>query len=249
MNASQRPRVVPRPARGRRALLRLLLAATIPLAVAIVPLGAVHAGSSEPVLVPPPALDVPAGAARLECAIFAGGCFWGVQGVYQHVEGVTAAISGYSGGSAATAQYREVSRGRTGHAESVEITYDPARVSYGDLLRIFFSVVHDPTQVDRQGPDIGTQYRSAIFPTNPAQREVAGAYIAQLDAAGIFDDPIATRIEAESFFAAEGGHQDYMLDNPRNPYIVINDLPKVENLAKMFPRRFRAEPARVRARP
>jgi peptide-methionine (S)-S-oxide reductase len=226
-------------------MLYLLLAASLPLG-GFLPRGQVRAGGVEPVLVPPPAMDLPPGAGRLERALLAGGCFWGVQGVYQHVDGVVAAISGYSGGTADTAHYEAVSDGTTDHAESVEVTYDPARVSFGMLLRIFFSVVHDPTQVDRQGPDVGRQYRSAIFPTSAAQHEVAAAYIAQLDASGVFGRPIATRIEPESFFRAEDVHQDFMLDNPRNPYIVVNDLPKVEHLARLFPEHFRAEPARAR---
>lgn len=231
----------------RRAVLRCLLATSALLAGVALPRGPVRA-SSEPVQVPPPPLDVPPGGARLERAILAGGCFWGVQGVYQHVDGVVSAVSGYSGGAADNARYEDVSAGLTAHAEAVEITYDPSRVSYGTLLRIFFSVVHDPTQVDRQGPDVGPQYRSAIFPTTPEQREAATAYIARLEADGIFDRPIATRIEPESFFPAEAGHQDFMLEHPRHPYIVINDLPKVEHLARMFPRQFRAEPVRVKRR-
>lgn len=238
-----RPRP-PGPAMRRRAVLRCL-AASPALACAAFRPGSAQA-SSEPVLAPPPARDAPPGATRLERAILAGGCFWGVQGVYQHVDGVKAAISGYSGGTGRGARYEEVSSGRTDHAESVEITYDPTRVSYGMLLRIFFSVVHDPTQVDRQGPDVGPQYRSAIFPTTPAQREVAAAYIAQLEADGTFGRPIATRIEPESFFPAESGHQDFMLEHPRHPYIVINDRPKVEALERLFPQHFNPEPVRVK---
>ncbi|SRR5690606_17121474 len=224
----------------------MLLAASLPLAGTLGPRGLALAGGAAPFLVPPPARDIPAGDSRRGRAILAGGCFWGVQGVYQHVEGVVSAVSGYSGGTAESARYEEVGSGLTGHAESVEITFDPARVSFGTLLRIFFSVVHDPTQVDRQGPDIGPQYRSAIFPTTAAQREVATAYIAQLGSAGVFARPIATRIEPESFFPAESGHQDFLLDNPRHPYVVVNDLPKVESLARLFPRLYRSEPVRVK---
>lgn len=205
------------------------------------------ASSSErAVEVPPPALDLPPAQGQQK-AIFAGGCFWGVQGVYQHVKGVLRAESGYSGGTAPTAAYELVSSGRTGHAESVEITYDPAQVSYGVLLQIFFSVVHDPTQLNRQGPDVGTQYRSAIFATSPAQMKVAQAYIAQLDAAKLFGRPIATRLEDRpSFFPAELYHQDYMTENPHNPYIAFNDLPKVVNLERLFPERYRREPVLIK---
>ena len=204
--------------------------------------------AEEALELPPPALDLPPAAGQgPQKAIFAGGCFWGVQGVYQHVKGVQRAVSGYSGGTAPTAAYELVSSGRTGHAESVEFTYDPDQVSYGALLQIFFSVVHDPTQLDRQGPDVGTQYRSAIFATGPAQLEVAQAYIAQLDATRRFRKPIVTRLEnGPSFFPAEIYHQDYMTENPRNLYIVINDLPKVANLKRLFPERYRSEPVLVK---
>jgi len=221
--------------------------------------------SEAAVEIPPPALDLPsvgpamdqgpsasqgaqpAQPPRLQKAILAGGCFWGVQGVYQHVKGVHSAVSGYSGGTAPTAAYELVSRGRTGHAESVEITYDPSLVSYGTLLQIFFSVVHDPTQLDRQGPDVGSQYRSAIFATGPDQLKVAQAYVAQLDATKRFGKPIVTRLEERpSFFPAEQYHQDYLTENPRNPYIVYNDLPKIEHLRQLFPDRFRAEPVLVK---
>jgi len=237
----------PRPAPQRRAMLGMFAVAATLAGAGLLWRGVAHSGAEQPVMVAPPAIDMPAGATRLERAILAGGCFWGVQGVYQHVEGVNSAVSGYSGGTAATAHYDAVARGRTRHAEAVEITYDPSRVSYGALLQIFFSVVHDPTQLDRQGPDVGPQYRSAIFPTTAAQREVADAYIAQLDASGAYARPIVTRVEATpSFFPAEDYHQDYMTENPRNPYIAINDLPKVSNLEKMFPQRYRATPVLVK---
>ena len=159
--------------------------------------------------------------------VLAGGCFWGVQGVFQHVKGVTSAISGYAGGEKKTARYETVGSGRTGHAESVQVTYDPRQISYGRLLHIFFSVVHDPTQLNRQGPDFGTQYRSAIFPTTTEQAEVAKAYIAQLDQAHAFKKAIVTRIEPDRpFYPAENYHQDFLTRNPKYPYIVINDLPK-----------------------
>ena len=231
----------------RRRVLRNLAGASLLLGVG--PLWQRAARSAEgAVELPPPALDLPPPVGEgLQKAIFAGGCFWGVQGVYQHVKGVRRAVSGYSGGTAPTAAYELVSSGRTGHAESVEVTYDPAQVSYGALLQIFFSVVHDPTQLDRQGPDVGTQYRSAIFATGPAQLEVAQAYIAQLDATRRFRKPIVTRLEDRpSFFPAELYHQDYMTENPRNPYIVFNDLPKVANLKRLFPERYRSEPMLVK---
>ncbi len=203
--------------------------------------------SEEAVEIPPPALDpLPAGPGPQK-AIVAGGCFWGVQGVYQHVKGVQRAAAGYSGGTPGTADYDLVSRGTTGHAESVEITYDPAQLSYGALLQIFFSVVHDPTQRNRQGPDVGTQYRSAIFATNTSQRATAQAYIAQLDAAKRFRSPIVTElVDKPSFFLAEVTHQDFMTQNPRHPYIAAYDLPKLQNLQRLFPARFRAEPVLVK---
>jgi peptide-methionine (S)-S-oxide reductase len=202
----------------------------------------------EAVVIAAPLDDEPAGAARTETAVLAGGCFWGVQGVFQHVQGVRRAVSGYAGGAAGTAHYDRVGNGDTGHAESVEITFDPSQVTYGTLLQIFFSVAHDPTQLNRQGPDTGTQYRSAIFPQTDAQQRVAQAYIAQLDAAHSFKKPIATKIEkASGFYAAEAYHQDFLTLNPRHPYIVINDLPKVEQLKKVFPQRYREAPVLVGA--
>ena len=201
--------------------------------------------AEEPVRIPPPAKD-PA-ASGPQKAVFAGGCFWGVQGVFQHVKGVQRAVSGYAGGSAATASYDVVSGGRTGHAEAVEVTFDPAQISYGALLQIFFSVAHDPTQLNRQGPDSGTQYRSAVFPANPAQRDTAQAYIAQLDAAKLYAKPIVTKLEDKvSFFPAETYHQDYLTENPRQPYIVFNDLPKVAALKQLFADRYRNDPVLVK---
>jgi peptide-methionine (S)-S-oxide reductase len=171
-----------------------------------------------------------------ETAVFAGGCFWGVEGVFSHVKGVISATSGYAGGTAATADYETVSTGSTGHAESVSVVFDPAQVNYADLLRIYFSVVADPTLVDRQGPDTGPQYRSALFPVSESQATVAKAYIAQLTAAQVFARPIATRIERNgAFFPAEAHHQDFMARNPNYPYIVVNDQPKVEALKRLFP--------------
>lgn len=182
----------------------------------------------------------------LQTATLAGGCFWGVQGVFQHVRGVKQAVSGYAGGAKATATYDEVSMGHTGHAEAVRITYDPSVIRYDELLQIFFSVALDPTQVNRQGPDTGTQYRSAIFPADAEQAKVAKAYIAQLDAAKIYGKPIATTIEPGArFYPAESYHQDYMTLNPTRPYIVYNDAPKLEDLKKLFPERATAEPVLV----
>lgn len=194
--------------------------------------------------IPPPAVDVPAaGAKGLEKAVLAGGCFWGVQGVYQHVQGVTKVVAGYSGGTRETATYEMVSRETTGHAEAVEITFDPKKVTYGQLLRLYFSVVHDPTQLDRQGPDSGPSYRSEIFFTTPAQEKVAKAYVDQLAKAKVFPRPIVTRIEPlKAFYAAEDYHQDFLARNPRHPYIVRNDLPKVAALKAEFPELYRASP-------
>ena len=197
--------------------------------------------------IPPPALDEPADVrATPEVTILAGGCFWSVQGVFQHVEGVTSAVSGYAGGAADTAHYETVGSGTTGHAESVRVTFDPHRISYGRILQIYFSVAHDPTELDRQGPDGGTQYRSAIFPTNPQQAHIAEAYIAQLNQSHVFDAPVVTKIEpARAFYPAEEHHQDFLARNPRNPYIVINDLPKIENLKRLFPELYRSTPVLV----
>lgn len=208
------------------------------------------AAPKEAVKLAPPAQDIPAGASHREKAIFAGGCFWGVQGVYQHVRGVQRAVSGYSGGAAQTANYAAVSGGGTGHAESVEVTYDPTQVSYGSLLQVFFSVVHNPTELNRQGPDTGSQYRSAIWAVNSDQQRVAQAYIAQLQAAKSFKAPIVTRVESgPSFFAAETYHQDFMAEQPHHPYIEFHDAPKVAQLKGLFPELYRAEPVLVKKVP
>jgi len=197
-------------------------------------------------VVPAPVVDEPASSARSETAIFAGGCFWGVQGVFQHVEGVTNAVSGYAGGEQKTAQYETVSGGQTGHAETVKITYDPGKITYGQLLQIYFSVAHDPTQLNRQGPDRGTQYRSTIFPVNAEQAKIAKAYIDQLDQANTFGKKLATTIEPDrTFYPAEDYHQDYLTLHPEQPYIAYNDLPKIEALKKMFPTVFRPKPVLV----
>ncbi|OAJ54767.1 peptide-methionine (S)-S-oxide reductase [Paraburkholderia ginsengiterrae] len=193
--------------------------------------------------IPPPAQDEKAGAAHSETAVFAGGCFWGVQGVFEHVRGVRQVASGYTGGAASTAQYETVSEGDTGHAESVQITYDPTQITYGRLLQIFFSVAHNPTELNRQGPDEGTQYRSAIFPVNAAQRDIAQSYIAQIDKAHVFGGPVVTRVENfKGFYPAENYHQNFLALHPDYPYIAINDLPKVTDLKKMFPDLYRNDP-------
>lgn len=203
--------------------------------------------AEEAVIIPPPALDETT-QAHSETAVFAGGCFWGVQGVFQHVKGVKNAVSGYAGGAANTAQYERVSNGNTGHAESVEVTFDPAQVSYGTLLQIYFSVAHNPTELNRQGPDSGTQYRSAIFTKSTEQQRVAQAYITQLDAAHAFDKPIVTKLETfNGFYPAEEEHQDFLTEHPTYPYIVINDLPKVAQLKQLYPNRYQEQPVLVKA--
>jgi peptide-methionine (S)-S-oxide reductase len=195
--------------------------------------------------IPAPAVDAPV-AAGPQTLVLAGGCFWGVQGVFQHVAGVTSAVSGYAGGEQSTAHYEMVGSGRTGHAESVKITYDPDRVSLGKLLLVYFSVAHDPTELNRQGPDVGSQYRSAIFANSDEQAKVAQAYIDQLDTTKLFGRKIVTTIERNrTFYSAEGYHQDYLTLHPNQPYIVFNDLPKIENLKRLFPENYRAEPALV----
>jgi len=207
-----------------------------------------HAQAAEPAtVVPAPAIDAPADS-DAQTAVLAGGCFWGVQAVFQHTKGVTQVLSGYAGGTKETAQYNVVSSGRTGHAESVQIKFDPRQISYGRILQIYFSVAHDPTQLNRQGPDEGPQYRSAVFYADAAQQQVAQAYIAQLDKAGIFKRPVVTQLTPlAGFYPAEAYHQDYATRHPENPYIVYNDLPKVENLKQLFPERYREQPVLVTA--
>ncbi|SFP17200.1 peptide-methionine (S)-S-oxide reductase [Mesorhizobium sp. NFR06] len=203
--------------------------------------------AEDAVVIPPPALDEKA-ASGTEKAIFAGGCFWGVQGVFQHVKGVSKAVSGYTGGNAENAVYEIVGTGRTGHAESVEITYDPSKVTYGQLLQVYFSVAHNPTQLNYQGPDSGTQYRSTIFAENDEQKKVAESYIAQLDKAKVFGKPIVTTLETgKTFYPAEDYHQDFLTLNPTYPYIVYNDLPKIENLKSLFPQLYSEKPVLVLA--
>jgi peptide-methionine (S)-S-oxide reductase len=235
-----------KPILGR--LLRPALLAVSLLLLAGIGLRAGSSAAEEGHVIPAPAHDEAAGSSTAEVAILAGGCFWGVQGVFQHVAGVTSAVSGYAGGDSASAQYERVSTGTTGHAESVKITYDPRKISYGRLLQIYFSVAHDPTELNRQGPDSGTQYRSAIFPTNAGQADEAKAYIAQLNKAHVFDAAIVTRIEPDrAFYPAEAHHQDFLTLHPNYPYIAINDMPKVENLERLFPDLYRTDPVLVAA--
>ena len=194
------------------------------------------------VAIPDPVVDAPLAATKGEqIAVLAGGCFWGIEAVFEHVKGVIDVDSGYAGGTASTAHYEIVSGGRTGHAESVRIKYDPSKISYGQLLKVFFSVAHDPTLLNRQGPDTGTQYRSAIFCANEDQKRIAQAYIDQLNQAKVFDRPIVTAVTMGStFYVAEDYHQDYVVHHPDESYIVINDLPKVANLRKQFPNLYRS---------
>lgn len=215
----------------------LLSTLTIFLLGATLACNAVTATNTPHVTVPEPAPDSPLLAAGGEQkVVLAGGCFWGVEAVFEHVKGVTDVKVGYSGGTAKTADYETVSTGRTGHAESVQITYDPSQVTYGQLLKVFFAVVHDPTELNRQGPDSGTQYRSAIFYSGEEQKRIALAYVAQLNQAKVFARPIVTQVvKLDSFYPAEAYHQDYAANHPDDSYIVINDLPKVENLRKQFP--------------
>ena len=192
-------------------------------------------GAESPVVIAPPALDNPKRPGAPQTAVIAGGCFWGVQGVFEHVRGVQRVVAGYAGGDGSTAHYDTVSTGSTGHAESVKITFDPAELSYGQILQIAFSVVHDPTQLNRQGPDVGTQYRSAIFYADDTQKQIAEAYISQLDKSHAFARPIVTRVDPlKGFFPAEEYHQDYLIHNPNAPYIAFNDIPKIENLKRTF---------------
>jgi peptide-methionine (S)-S-oxide reductase len=213
------------------------------LMVAFVGVSACSAGEGRTSPVPPPSDDAPLASKKSEqTAVFAGGCFWGIQAVFQHVKGVIDATSGYSGGSEKTAEYELVSTGGTGHAESVKITYDASRITYGQLLRVFFSVAHDPTQLDRQGPDEGSQYRSVIFYANDEQKRIAEAYIAQLDKAKVFPRRIVTQlIPLKAFYPAEAYHQNYAALHPDSPYIVYNDAPKVAHLRSQFPDLFTAE--------
>ena len=225
----------------RRSLCAAAFGALALSALAIAPSRA----AEDAVIIPAPAVDLKA-ADGVQTIVVAGGCFWGVQGVFQHTAGVLNAVSGYAGGSKATANYTMVSTGATGHAEAVEIKYDPKKVSYGKLLQILFSVVHDPTQLNRQGPDVGAHYRSAIFTTSDEQKKVAEAYIAQLNAAKVYKKPIVTKVgPLEAFYPAEAYHQDYLTLHPNQPYIAYNDIPKVENLKKIFAENYIEKPTLV----
>lgn len=206
-----------------------------------------HAHSADgAVVIAAPVLDNPKAAGAEQTIVLSGGCFWGVQGVFEHVRGVRRAVAGYAGGARSTAQYETVSTGTTGHAESVQVSFDPAQVSLGEILQVFFSVVQDPTQLNRQGPDTGTQYRSEIFYSDAHQKQIAEAYIAQLNQAHVFPRPIVTRVDAMTgFYPAEDYHQDYLTHHPNQPYIVYNDLPKVENLKRLFPAYYVGQPVLV----
>ena len=228
-----------------RIRLSSLIAAALLLIVAI---AIMPAAAQEGIALPAPAIDLPASQASSDVMVIAGGCFWGVQGVFQHVKGVSNAVSGYAGGAKSTAIYELTNSGTTGHAESVQVTFDPRQVTYGQLLQVFFSVAHDPTQLNRQGPDTGPQYRSTIFAANAAQADVAKAYIAQLNQARAFRKSIVTTIETgREFYPAEKYHQDFLVRNPTYPYIVYNDLPKIANFKRLLPALYRAEPVLVSA--
>ncbi len=207
-----------------------------------------RASAAEPApKVPKPALDEEFGASSPATAVLAGGCFWGVQAVYQRTKGVLNAVSGYAGGEKSNAKYGVVSGGKTGHAEAVQITYDPKEISYGQILQIFFAVVHDPTQLNRQGPDVGPQYRSAIFPVNAEQARIARAYLTQLEQAETFDAAVVTGVEQDkAFYAAEEYHQDYLVNNPRQPYIMFHDMPKLAEMKRVFPALWREQPVLVK---
>lgn len=196
--------------------------------------------------VPPPAMDVAQGTSTLDTAVLAGGCFWGVQAVFQHVAGVKSAVSGYAGGTAETADYMSVENRKTNHAEAVRVEFDPSVISYGQLLQIYFAAAHDPTQLNRQGPDLGRHYRSTVFPRNGEQARVAAAYVTQLTKANTFGKALATTIEADRvFYPAESYHQDYVRLHPENPYVVVHELPKIEILKQFFPKYYRVSPVLV----
>jgi peptide-methionine (S)-S-oxide reductase len=219
------------------------LAGVVAIAAGVIATQRIANSAESATKIPPPSQDEKVTANHNETAVFAGGCFWGVQGVFEHVRGVKQVASGYSGGAASTAQYETVEGGDTGHAESVQITYDPTQITYGRLLQIFFSVAHNPTELNYQGPDQGTQYRSAVFPVNAEQRSIATAYIAQLDKAHVFASPVVTRVEDfKGFYPAEAYHQNFLALHPGYPYIAINDLPKVTDLKQMFPDLYRNDP-------
>ncbi len=217
-------------------------------ATALIVAATLSVGAETPVLAPAPREAAPRASGPSETITLAGGCFWGVQAVFQHVDGVTRAVSGYAGGTVAKPSYEQVSTGSTGHAESVEVTFDPSKIGLGQILRIYFSVAHNPTEIDAQGPDEGTQYRSEIFAADAAQANFARAYIAEIDAAKVFPRSIATKIETQAaFYPAEGYHQNYATLHPDQPYIAYNDLPKLENLKRLFPGVYREKPVLVAA--
>ena len=223
----------------------------LPFASAIAAVAALFALAVNAAPIPSPVLDVPrAKSAGTQTAVFAGGCFWGVEAVFRHMKGVQSATSGYAGGRTGNPTYEDVGSGMTGHAESVEVRFDPSQVTYGELLRVFMSVAHDPTELNRQGPDVGTQYRSAIYYANDEQKKIAQAYVAQLDAARVYPGRIVTEIAPlAAFHRAEAYHQDYLALHPTEPYIVYNDLPKLEALKKDYPAMVRAQPLRGTAKP
>ena len=222
---------------------KIFFGSAILLILVIITMNACSAANASATAIPNPTLDAPLATTRGEqTAILAGGCFWGVEAVFEHVKGVSRVESGYSGGSGATAQYDTVSSGATGHAESVRIVYDPSQITYGQLLKVFFAVAHDPTELNRQGPDTGTQYRSAIFYSNEEQKRIAQAYIEQLNQAKVFGRKIVTQVVPfQSFNVAEAYHQNYLVHHPNDPYIVYNDLPKLENLRKLLPELYKAK--------
>jgi peptide-methionine (S)-S-oxide reductase len=234
-------------ATSRKNLLRYRAASLGIMAAASLAVFAQSPRAAESAIAIPPPVENPASEPKdLQKVVVAGGCFWGVQAVFQHVKGVISAVSGYAGGSPMQANYSAVSTGQTGHAEAVEVVFDPKVVSYGQILQVFFSVAHDPTELDRQGPDVGSQYRSEIFAQDEAQATLAKSYIAQLDKAGVYRQKIVTKIEPlKTFSAAEPYHQDYLFHHPGQPYIVYNDLPKIENLKRLFPGLYRAAPKLV----
>jgi len=226
---------------------------TLPVAILIGVAGVLWSAqgpaAASAIPLPDPVVDQQLASDEPQVAVLAGGCFWGVQAVFQHTNGVQLALSGYSGGMKTNPSYEEVTTGRTGHAESVQIKYNPREISYGQILKIYFSVVHDPTQLNRQGPDVGTHYRSAIFYSNDEQKKIAEAYIAQLGQAGVFKSPIVTKVgQLTAFYPAEAYHQDYAIKHPTQPYIAIHDLPKVDNLKRLFPTMYRTNPVTVASR-
>jgi peptide-methionine (S)-S-oxide reductase len=246
---TDRGSIVRRPLRTKLIRLAVVLCAVSVQITACTSLISDTGRAAPAVNIPGPTVDEPVGTSGAhETAVLAGGCFWGVQGVFEHIKGVGSVVSGYAGGADSTAYYDVVSTGATGHAESVQITYDPSQITYGQLLQVYFSVVHDPTQLDRQGPDVGTQYRSAIFPQNATQTRIAESYIAQLNDAKVLGAPIVTRIEnTGGFVPAEAHHQDFFNSNPTYPYIAINDMPKLDNLMRQYPNLYREQPVLVGA--